>query len=126
MGELPGMPIISGGSILLRAIASNSGPAASTSSPAPLKLRDVADALLYLGPRDSLTAVNMPRAELVGTPYGREIERRLTIEGFSSNSISEKDETPQFSRPQLTGSPPPLPPPPKNMGAPLPPRPPSQ
>jgi hypothetical protein len=94
-------------------------------------LKDVADALLYPGPRDSLTQVFMPRAELDGTPYGKEIERRLTMEGFPANFLAnqspEKDEGPQFSRPQpASGGPPRLPPPPKNMGAPLPPRPPSQ
>jgi hypothetical protein len=90
-------------------------------------LKDAADALLYLGPRDSLIQVSMSRAELEGTPYGKEIQRRLTVEGFPSNFTNEKNEAPQFSRPQEGGAgPPPLPPPPKNMGAPLPPRPPSQ
>lgn len=122
VGELPAMPVISGGGALF-------GPAAPNLPPA--KLKDVADALFYLGPRDSLTAVNMPRAEFADTPYGKEIERRLTIEGFPSSFISQlesrSDEAPQFSRPQPSaGGPPPLPPPPKNMGAPLPPRPPSQ
>jgi hypothetical protein len=70
----------------------------------------------------------MPRAELDGTPYGKEIERRLMIEGIPMNFLFDKDEVPQFSRPEPSGgnAPPPLPPPPKNMGAPLPPRPPSQ
>jgi hypothetical protein len=127
VGELPAMPVLSGGSIPLRPMAPNSGPAASAGSIPPLELKDVADALLYLGPRDNLTQVSMPRSELDGTPYGKEMERRLTIEGFPNNFISEKDEAPQFSRPQTVGSAPPrLPPPPKNMGAPLPPRPPSQ
>lgn len=97
--------------------------------PSGLKLQGAADALLYLGPRDSLTQVSMPRAELDGTPYGKEIERRLTIElGRSINFISEKEESPQFSRPEphSGGSPPPLPPPPKSIHDPLPPRPVSQ
>lgn len=55
-----------------------------------LKLKDVADALLYLGPRASLTQVFMPRAELDGTAYDKEIERRLTIEGFRGTSPSPK------------------------------------
>ena len=38
----------------------------------PLRLKDVADALLYLGPRDSLTQVIMPRAELL---VGRKLAR---------------------------------------------------
>jgi hypothetical protein len=82
---------------------------------------------LYLGPRNSLTPVFMPRAQLDGTPYGKEIERRLTIEGFPTNLVSEKEDAPQFSRPQPAGGGrPPIPPPPKNLGAPLTPRPPSQ
>lgn len=57
------MPVLSGGT--------------ATAGPNPLKLQGVADALLYLGPRDSLTVVDMPRADLEGTPYGREIARRV-------------------------------------------------
>lgn len=127
VGELSAMHVLSGGSILLRPIAPGSGPAASAISPPAPKLKDVADALLYLGPRDSLTAVRMPRVELDGTPYGKEIARRLAIEGIPMNFIFDEDEVPQFSRPQPgAGGPPPLPPPPKNIGAALPPRPPSQ
>jgi hypothetical protein len=126
VGELPAMPILSGGGIQLRPIAPNSGPTASASLPPAPKLKDVADALFYLGPRHKLTQVFMPRAELDGTAYGKEIARRLTIEGFATNFIPEKEEAPQFLRPQPNSGPPgPLPPPPKNMGAPLPPRPPS-
>jgi hypothetical protein len=65
----------------------------------PLKLKDAADALLYLGPRDSLTEVSMSRAELEGTPYGKEIQRRLTVEGFPSDFMYEKNEAPQFDPP---------------------------
>jgi hypothetical protein len=133
VGELPALAVVNGGAGGPRMIGrSGSGTAASAPPPPPLKLKDAADALLYLGPRDSLTAVNMPRAELQGTPYGKEMERRLTIEGFPISLLlsqtSEKEEVPQFSRPQPSGGggPPPLPPPPKNMGAPLPPPPPSQ
>jgi len=127
VGELSAMPVLSGGSIALRAPAPNSGPTNSAGSPPAPKLKDVADALFYVGPRDSLTEIFMTRAELNGTPYGKEIERRLTIEGFPANIIAERREAPQFSRPQpAAGGPPLLPPPPKNMGAPLPPRPPSQ
>lgn len=95
--------------------------------PPPVKLKDAADAILYLGPRESLTQVSMTRAELDGTPYGKELQRRLTIEGFPSGwgSAAEKAEAPQFPRPDNA---PPSPPPPllKNTGAALPPRPPSQ
>lgn len=131
VGELPAMPVVSGGTVLLRPIPANSGSPSSASAPPPVKLRDVADAVLYLGPRDSLTQEFMQHSELDGTAYGKEVERRLMIEGFPSSLISQigsrSDEAPQFPRPQLgMGGPPPLPPPPKNMGAPLPPRPPSQ
>lgn len=134
VAELPALAVVNGGAGGgPRMIGgSGSGTAASALPPPPLKLKDTADALLYLGPRDSLTAVNMARAELQGTPYGKEMERRLTIEGFPVSLLlsltSEKEDVPQFSRPQPSGGggPPPLPPPPKNMGAPLPPRPPSQ
>ncbi len=41
--------------------------------------KQTADAYLYLGPRDKLTVVKNPRATLEGTPYGKEIQRRLAI-----------------------------------------------
>ena len=127
VGDLPAMPVISGGSIAFGPTATSPRPSASASLPPPLKLKDVADAMLYLGPRDSLIQVSVTRAELDGTSYGKEVERRLTIEGFPVTVISENKEAPQFPRPQpASAGLPPLPPPPKNMGAPLPPRPPSQ
>lgn len=134
VGELPALPVLLGssGPQIITKSASNTATTAVSPPPPPVKLRDAADALLYLGPRDSLTLINMPRAELVGTLYGKEIERRLTIEGFPVNFTSGpgsgNGEAPQFSRPQPGGgSPLLLPrPPSKNMGAPLPPRPPSQ
>jgi hypothetical protein len=109
VGDLPAMPVLSGGT--------------ASADPNPLKLRDAADALLYLGPRDTLTAVNMPRTDLEGTPYGREIARRLEILfGQSPSILSAATETPQFP-PGSGGPPPPLPPPPKSIHDPLPPRP---
>jgi hypothetical protein len=109
VGDLPAMPVLSGGT--------------AAAGPNPVKLQDVADALLYLGPRDALTAVHMPRAELEGAPYGREIARRLEILfGQSPNILSAATETPQFP-PGSGGAPPPLPPPPKSIHDPLPPRP---
>ena len=145
VGELPAMSIVSGGAaegyqwLMTSALSS----AASASSSPPVKLREVADALLYLGPRDSLTSINMTRAELEGTPYEKEIERRLAIEEFppAAQLESANRETPQYSRPKASNpeptppTPPPTPPtppptsapPPKNVGPPpLPPRPPSQ
>lgn len=114
VGDLPAMPVLTGGT----------APAGSN----PLKLRDAADALLYLGPRDTLTAVHLPRADLEGTPYGREITRRLEILfGHSLNIFPAATETLQFqpaSGESHASSPPPLPPPPKSIHDPLPPRPP--
>jgi hypothetical protein len=109
VGDLPAMPVLSGGT--------------ASAGPNPLKLQDIADALLFLGPRDTLAAVNMPRADLEGTPYGREIARRFEILlGQSQNILSAATETPQFP-PGSGGAPPPLPPPPKSIHDPLPPRP---
>jgi hypothetical protein len=131
VGELPALAVVSGGDAPhgMRFRRRSKSPVPET-PPAPLKLKAASDALLYLGPRDSLTGVSMTRAELDGTPYGKEVQRRLRIEGFpdSSGAGAEKAEEPQFTRPQTSDGtpPPPLPPPPKNMGAPLPPRPPPQ
>jgi hypothetical protein len=44
------------------------------------KLADAADALLFVATRDALTKLFMPRAELEGTAYGRELDRRSTIQ----------------------------------------------
>jgi len=122
VGELPAMSVINGGTT----------PATS------LRLADAADALLYVGPRDSLTEIRMPRAELDGTPYGDEINRRLMIfPGHLINFLYDQSEVPQFRRPQPQtaqqaipqanpAGPPAMPPPPKSMHDPLPPRPPSQ
>lgn len=68
------------------------------------KLKDSADAFLYLGPRETLTVVNMTHAQLEGTAYGKEIERRLKIEMANaqiplSDVLSEKEEEPQFPPP---------------------------
>jgi len=128
VGELPAMAVLSGGTMsALRPAAA--GAASAAPAPAPLKLKDVADALLYLGPRDRLMQVFMPRTELEGTPYGKEMERRLTLElGSAGEFIPEKPEAAQFPRPQTAGAgaPHPWPAPPKSMNAPLPPRPASQ
>lgn len=112
VGDLAAMPVLSGGTM----------PA----GPNPLKLKDAADALLYLGPRDTLTAVHMAGAELEGTPYGREMNRRLQILFGQSRSIfMATAETLQFPK-NSDWPPPPLPPPPKSIHDPLPPRPPSR
>jgi hypothetical protein len=64
VGELPAIPVVTEGH----------GP------PLPLKLKDAADALLYLGPPSSLSTVQMSPSEIEGTPYGKELERREAIQ----------------------------------------------
>lgn len=65
VGELPAIPVITEGQ----------GPPLAS-----LKLKDAADALLYLGPLNSLVTIRMPPAELEGTPYGKELERRTKMQ----------------------------------------------
>ena len=113
VGELAAMPVLFGG----------------TEPPTPVKLGRVADAMLYVAPRDSLRHVFMPRSELDGTAYGKEIARRQTIEFGQPLNVHDESEVPEFERPQPQANrsgPPPLPPMPKSINAPLPPRPPSQ
>jgi hypothetical protein len=114
VGNLPAMPVVTGGEVAANA----------------LKMADVADALLYVGPRDTLTSVNVPRSELDGTAYGAEINRRLTIQMGRTMEFTAQPEVPQFPRPaqqtvstgihRLPAAPP------KSANDPLPPRPPSQ
>ena len=109
VGDLSAMPVITGGTGEIQP---------------PLKLKDAADALLYLGPRDSLISVEAAREEVDGTPYGKELLRRMTILGFKIPFIPDTKESAQFDRPEPRSSPPAtFPAPPKNMDAPLPPRP---
>jgi hypothetical protein len=109
VGDLPALPVLSGGTM----------PA----GPNPLKLQDVSDALLYLGPRDALTVVPIAQVDFEGTPYQREMNRRLEILfGKAMNIFPAGVETQQFPR-SSGGPPPPLPPPPKSAHDPLPPRP---
>jgi hypothetical protein len=116
VGDLPAIPVLTGGM----------APASS------LKMATVADAMLYVGPRDSLTAVNVPPSELENSDYGKEINRRLMIEMGHPMAGTIPAETPQFQRPApqqavaagvqrlpQTQAP-------KSMHDPLPPRPPSQ
>jgi hypothetical protein len=74
VGDLPTFPVILQGD----GRAAPTGPKASSPSP-ELKLKDAADALLYVGPLHTLTSIGMPASELDGTAYGREIERRKKI-----------------------------------------------
>jgi hypothetical protein len=118
VGELPAIPVLTGGT----------GPTT------PLKLADAADALLYMVPRDALLQVLAPRSELDGTPYGKEIARRIMIQlGHPADYLYDQTEVPQFSRPaqQAPGANLPFsssapPNPPRSIHDPLPPPPPSQ
>jgi hypothetical protein len=112
VGELSAMPVLMGG----------------TAPATPFKLGEAADALLYVGPRDSLTQVYMARSELDGTAYGKEVNRRMMIQlGRTINFLRDSEEGPLFERPvAASGSRPPFPPPPKSMHDPLPARPPSR
>ncbi|HXJ86712.1 MAG TPA: hypothetical protein VMS18_07850 [Candidatus Binatia bacterium] len=109
VGELPAIPVISGG---------------TEGIDSTLKLKDAGDALLYLGPRDSLISVEAVREEVDGTPYGKELLRRMTILGFHLPYIPDVKESLQFDRPEPGSGPPPFDPP-KTIDTPLPPRPPS-
>lgn len=146
VGELPAQPVTSGGGPVPMRVAAGAlqGPqsaqggaartAGSSLGPAPVpavKLRDAADALLYLGPADSLTEIYMGREELDGTAYGKELIRRFDIMfGHPINFIPDQTEVPQFSHPRMTGGASGvlmgLPPMPKSAHDPLPPRPPSE
>jgi Haem-binding uptake, Tiki superfamily, ChaN len=113
VGDLPAMPVLFGG----------------TEAATALKLVQVADALLYVAPRDLLRHVFMSRSELDGTAYGKEIARRTTIEFGQPLKLHDEAEVPEFERPQPqpnSEGPPELPSMPKSINAPLPPRPPSQ
>jgi hypothetical protein len=65
VGELPALPVITGGH----------GPPLALP-----KLEEAADALLYLGPPTRLSTVEMRPSELAGTPYGIELERRQKLQ----------------------------------------------
>jgi hypothetical protein len=113
VGALPAMPVVTGG----------------MAPPSPLKLADAADAILYLASRDALTEVHMPLSELVGTAYGDELVRRARMQSGRTIEFTQPPEDAQFPRPhpQAGGAAPhTLPPPPKSIHDPLPPRPPSQ
>jgi hypothetical protein len=111
VGELLALPVITGGT-------------AGTES--PLKLKDAADALLYLGPRDTLVSVETAREEVDGTAYGKELLRRMRILGFDLPIVPEGKESPQFARPEPADDTASGPAPPKNIDTALPPRPASQ
>lgn len=65
VGDLPAIPVVTEGH----------GPPIQTPT-----LKDAADALLYLGPRNSLVVVHMTPTELQGTAYGKELERREKLQ----------------------------------------------
>lgn len=114
VGELPANPVLTGGNV----------------APNPQKMEDVADAMLYVGSRDTLTQVFVPRSELVNTAYGKEVERRLQIQIGRTMEFTEASEGPQHQKPPrqtVSNGIHRLPPnPPKSINDPLPPRPPAQ
>jgi len=63
LGNLPAQPVVS------------CGHAPAT----PMTLSEEADAMLYVASCADLKNVDVPREELDGTPYGREVARRATI-----------------------------------------------
>lgn len=114
VGQLPANPVMTGGIV----------------APNSQKMESVADAMLYVGSRDTLTQVFMPRSKLVNTAYGKEIERRLQIQTGRTMEFAEASEGPQYQKPleqTVSNGIHRLPPnPPKSINNPLPPRPPSQ
>jgi hypothetical protein len=114
VGELPANPVLTGGEV----------------APNQQKMEDVADAMLYVGSRDALTQVFVPRSELANTAYGKEVERRLQIQIGRTMDFTQPSEGPQYQKPQqqvVSNGIHRLPPnPPKSVNDPLPPRPPSQ
>ena len=91
VGELSTMPVITGGTVEIQS---------------PVKLKDAADGLMYLGPRDSLISVEAAREEVDGTAYGKELLRRMTILGFHLPYVPDAKESPQFDRPEPGNGPP--------------------
>ena len=86
VGELPAQPVTSGG----------------LASATPLTLADEADAMLYVAPCDSLRVGYLPRTEVDGTPYGKEIARRnMIILGHPENFLHDETE-PQCVQPRQT------------------------
>jgi len=114
VGQLPANPVLTGGCV----------------APNSQTMADVADAMLYVGSRDSLTLSSVPESELVGTDYGKEVERRLQIQTGRTMDFLEAAEGPQYQKPLqqiISNGIHLLPPdPPKSVNDPLPPRPPSQ
>jgi len=114
VGGLSANPVLTGGEV----------------APNAQKMEDVADAMLYVGSRDTLTQVFVPRSELVNTAYGNEVERRFQIQTGHTTDFSDASETPQYQRPQqqtVSNGTRRVPPnPPKSIHDPLPPRPPFQ
>jgi hypothetical protein len=96
----------------------------------PGKFQEYADGYLYLGPRDSITRVPALRSYYEGTPYGREVARRLQLmyglpldfDKIPTDSVNTAAEEPYYS-PAAKAVPFSPPPPPKSAGDPLPPGP---
>ncbi|MDE1163100.1 MAG: hypothetical protein PW792_14340 [Acidobacteriaceae bacterium] len=113
VGDLPVLPVVTGG---------------TATNYSPLELKDAADALLYLGPRDQQRGVHAPRAEVDETAYGKELMRRMSLLHFApyiAEAHSDQQELPLFLRPAARKGSFSFPIPP-GMDTPMPPRPPSE
>jgi hypothetical protein len=112
VGGLSANPVLTGGEV----------------APNSQKMEDAADAMLYVGSRDMLTQVFVPRSELINTAYGNEVERRFQT--GRTMDFAEASEAPQYQKPPqqtVSNGTRRLPPnPPKSIDDPLPPRPPFQ
>src|ERR1051326_7334577 len=70
-------------------------PVLDDAAAGPPRISDVEDAVLYLaGAREDLTVLSMPRPELDGTEYGRELNRRMIILRGRPLELPEKVEQP--------------------------------
>ncbi len=100
LGELPARALLNGGVENITINMTDASGARITAPPLTVpKLKDGADAFLYLGPHDTLTSVSMTRRELKGTRYLKELERRSKIQEAPLDPLPEKQDEPQFPRP---------------------------
>jgi len=79
VGNLAALPVLSQGDRRVAEPRASTDLPSQPANPPVLKLKNVADALLYVGPLQALISVPMPSSELNGTAYGEEIERRRKI-----------------------------------------------
>lgn len=79
VGDLAALPVLSQGDRRVAEPRASTDLASRSANPRVLKLKEVADALLYVGSLHALISVPMPSSELNGTAYGEEIERRRKV-----------------------------------------------